>query len=208
MFEDSRLITFGCSLTFGHGLEDCYNYETREPGPNPSKFAYPNIVKDKLGFKELINLSKCGASNKYIAEQVISFDFLQNDVILIQWSFIERWHWWVDMQDNKQVHLGPWQKGKLAKDFYKYYWDEETSAIDNALVIDYTHLYLEKLDNKFYTMIGSNTVKAPVQHAKFLPCVFSEHRGVDLALDKSHPGPKAHKTFAEELIIETEGFTI
>ena len=28
----NRLIAFGCSNTFGHGLEDCWNYEKKDVG--------------------------------------------------------------------------------------------------------------------------------------------------------------------------------
>ena len=52
----SRLITFGDSFTYGHGLVDCHVPEKNWQGPNPSKFAWPQVLGDMLGI-EVINKS-------------------------------------------------------------------------------------------------------------------------------------------------------
>ena len=57
-----RLITFGCSNTYGHGLPDCH-VPPNEAGPNPSKVAWPQLLADRRGL-ECVNLGQPGGSNK------------------------------------------------------------------------------------------------------------------------------------------------
>ena len=59
-----RLVTFGCSLTYGHGLADCYLPNGRE-GPEPSIQAWPKLVSNKLRI-EVDNRGIPGGSNKEI----------------------------------------------------------------------------------------------------------------------------------------------
>jgi len=59
-----RLIAFGCSYTYGAGLEDCFTPPIGH-GPIPSKFAWPQLVANELNM-ECINMSSSGASNKEI----------------------------------------------------------------------------------------------------------------------------------------------
>ena len=52
-----RLIAFGCSNTYGQGLEDCHILPNF-PGPSPSKTAWPNTLGNLLNCSEVINQSK------------------------------------------------------------------------------------------------------------------------------------------------------
>ena len=42
-----RLVAFGCSYTYGHGLPDCIMAKGRA-GKRPSKFAWPYLLAKKL----------------------------------------------------------------------------------------------------------------------------------------------------------------
>jgi hypothetical protein len=89
----SRLIAFGDSQTFGHGLPDCWNEKKRQPGPEPSKFAWPNFLAKLLSVNELVHTSyTCapGASNLEILYKILCFDFKPNDIVVIFWSFTSR----------------------------------------------------------------------------------------------------------------------
>ena len=44
----SRLVVFGCSHTYGHGLRDCYDPLTGHPGPQPSLQAWPARLVELL----------------------------------------------------------------------------------------------------------------------------------------------------------------
>ena len=84
-----RIVSFGCSLTYGEGItkNDCYPYLTK-----PSEYSWPNIIgRDLLNNKyEVINESWPGASNKLILYKIMNFDFRQDDIACIQFTFTGR----------------------------------------------------------------------------------------------------------------------
>lgn len=84
----NRLITFGCSFTYGHGLEDCL-LKDNMPGLTPSQYAWPNILGKMLG-REVINLSMSGASNQYILHKILSTNFLETDLVVTLWTHYSR----------------------------------------------------------------------------------------------------------------------
>jgi hypothetical protein len=43
-----RIIAFGCSYTYGHGLPDCLDDDKITQGPTHSNLAYPSILAEKL----------------------------------------------------------------------------------------------------------------------------------------------------------------
>jgi hypothetical protein len=89
----STLWTFGDSLTFGHGcrpdgplLEYYEQYKQ-----NDDDLIWPVILANKLNFK-LNNLGKCGASNDYIFDTIISNYHLisENDIVIVNKTFSHR----------------------------------------------------------------------------------------------------------------------
>jgi hypothetical protein len=47
-----RIIAFGCSYTYGHGLSDCLDNDMMTQGPTHSNLAYPSILAEKLNCDE------------------------------------------------------------------------------------------------------------------------------------------------------------
>jgi len=82
----SRLITFGCSHTFGQALPDVWN----NIRSGPSKYAWPQLLADKLNI-ECVNLGIPGASNKQIWFRIVKIKFEPNDIVIILWSSQPRW---------------------------------------------------------------------------------------------------------------------
>ena len=86
----NRLITFGCSNTYGHGLDDCVT-EKGSHGPDPSKNSWPFLLGNMLEIEKVVNLAVPGSSNKQIAKKVIDYrDFTSEDLVIVGWTFIER----------------------------------------------------------------------------------------------------------------------
>ena len=83
----SRLIAFGDSFTYGHGLADCHVPVKNWAGPNPSKFAWPQVLGDMLGL-EVVNKAICGSSNVQILKEILNFeDFVSYDTVIVGWTF-------------------------------------------------------------------------------------------------------------------------
>ena len=62
----NNLFAFGCSLTYGHGMEDNWDSNNNRPFDcSPSKKAWPFLLANMLNYN-CINLAQPGASNKEI----------------------------------------------------------------------------------------------------------------------------------------------
>ena len=90
-----RIIAFGDSFTYGHGLQDCVK-NSYEPGDKPSKFAYVSLLAEKLGC-ELFNFSLPGNSNHAIwyeatlGENLRQLKYHKDDIVIAAWSFTNRY---------------------------------------------------------------------------------------------------------------------
>jgi len=75
----NKIVTAGCSFTYGYGLED------------PSKQSWPAVLAERLGC-DLTNLAVPGAGNTYIANSIIDNHVVDPDcdLVVIGWSFFSR----------------------------------------------------------------------------------------------------------------------
>ena len=198
-----RLITFGCSITYGHGLPDCFQ-PPMDPGPAPSSNAWPNVVANNLNVI-LDNQSKCGNSNLAILYDILNYKFLPNDVVVIMWSFTGR-----DLIFGRKTllrkqiinHVGLWQNTPLAKS-----WADTHPACDVAtrtwLYVHHATLFLKSKNIKVYNVFaGYDEVKK--YRPKFLDIEFVKLKmqvmhPADWALDNLHPGIKTHQLVGNEI---------
>ena len=208
----NRIITFGCSFTYGHGLRDCIN-ENLGPGKYPSMFSWPNLIAKKLN-KEIVNMAHCGASNKQIAHLVDNFQFHETDICLIQWTLINRYT--IFFQDNTIQQITPNSKTQKAKNYYKMMmnlYNVYDKSIDIRLLLNGINYKLknkniktinfspitvrDKFDNdqKLFENLVKFDFSVDKNNIGFLPYI-------DVGLDNWHPGPKAHKQFAEYILEE------
>lgn len=153
-----RLVTFGCSYTYGHGLPDCIT-DHGGAGKIPSKFAWPQLLAKKLD-KELYNAGIPGASNKLIMDTVINFPFKPTDTVVILWTYLSR-HCIlshkklepgtkldkeVRVLPNGNLHtfIGTNDNLSLSARYYRLLHNEEDQLIMTNHYISYVRLYLEK----------------------------------------------------------------
>ena len=98
----SRLVAFGCSVTYGHGLEDCIASDGIGAGSIPSKFSLPSILADKMNL-DCDNRAVCGLSNLGIVDKILNYSFNEDDMIIIMWTFFERDLLWISK--NQKLDL-------------------------------------------------------------------------------------------------------
>lgn len=194
----NRLITFGCSYTYGHGLPDCF-VPPVNPGSKPSNMAWPSLIAGKIKL-DLINFSKCGSSNLEILYNLLTFDFKNTDLIIVMWSFSDR-----DMlfQNSEKISIGAWQDTNLVKRWALVHCKEDM-AVRSWLYIHHASLYLKSKNLKFYNVFNNyHTLK------NFQPDFiqldsppFDMSEKLDYALDNIHPGPLTHKNLADNMLKE------
>lgn len=198
----SKLLAFGCSNTYGHGLEDCIMPNMRNPGLIPSKFAWPSVVADQLKIT-LLNQSQPGASNKEIWNQILTNNFEKNDIVIIMWS---AWGRWCILHEDKELtQIGPWIKNKLTRSYYKSLYNDFDNGLDFWLRVNHIYMLLESLGISQYHLtcndIKRQGPKEPCWNkVKLTPVDFSEIRKkYPKALDGSHANEDAHKDFGMQL---------
>jgi hypothetical protein len=192
----NRLITFGCSFTYGQGLPDCLNFKS------PSKMGWPSMLAEKLN-KEIINISSPGASNLEILYNILNFNFHQSDTVVVMWTRPLR-----DLKfksrlfDNKS--FTPY-KILMNKPWYKKQWVPDGDLRDYIIK---SWIYMNHADLLF----KSNNVN--YLHYPAFPKEIEEHKpnfikisnlslsGIihaDKALDDSHPGLESNKLTSENI---------
>lgn len=198
MAQIKRLVAFGCSLTYGHGLADCYTHDGRE-GPNPSVQAWPFLVARHYGIS-IENQGQAGASNKEIFQKIKNFNFQKGDVAIILWTYINR-HctFYPDYVDR----YGPWLASSRSKTWLKHLFNDYDSTIDLLNYSEHAELYLKsiKIKNCAYFADHHTTVELPENklfHRLYL----------DFGRDGKHPGRQSHIEFAKQVIADPTGPTV
>lgn len=198
-----KLIAFGCSLTYGHGLPDCH-IPPSFPGPNPSSMAWPSKLA-ALAKKECVNRATCGAGNFEIALSVISYQFEPSDVCFILWSYPDRD---IILHDDQTVEqIGPWLDHKKFK-AWNWLNPEQTKStkfwfnvatINNWLHFRNIPCYNLSVGLDYFGGVNPSWAEG----IRFLSADIQRHRVSNpRALDGRHPGPQGHENMAREVAQE------
>lgn len=194
----SRLVTFGCSFTSGYGLTD------------PSQ-AWPGIL-GKLSNRIVVNNSVPGSSNLEILNNILSFKFKKDDIVVVGWTYCHR-----DIVFNK---LSPNVRILAGADIELFEkWSELHSNYDNnvrsGIYIHHAELYMTSLDIEHYNFWAPPNPDSIID--RLLDNVIGHYTGnkptfinkntlynnilniIDLASDNCHPGPISHNIAAEKL---------
>ena len=194
----SRLVTFGCSFTYGHGLEDCH-IEPNKPGPNPSKLAWPSLLANMLGL-EVMNCSNPGASNIHILWKLLNFDFKDDDLCVIMWTHFGRHPFSKLKYDSSIIDWDNYERDSIKN---MHVIGDEDISIRNMITIHHGYLHLLNKNIKHLFIIGSPdlTVKFPdIEIPTLMKDIIIKKYLVDKALDDMHPGPNTHMSIAKELL--------
>jgi len=199
----TRLVTFGCSYPYGHGLKDCYNSKDKGYGPTPSNFAFPGLIAQHCNFQD-VNLSRPGISNKGIVHKIMQFDFVKGDICLLAWTHVDRTS--QITKDDDIVFIGPWQTDSLSKSYYKYFYEHYDNLWNTKLYINYANLYLKNKGVQVINIQGYNASehiewKELVDKDMIMTYENVHSEPLDRALDNAHPGEKTHKRFAEYMLV-------
>ena len=154
-----KLVTAGCSFTFGQGLS------------NPKTQSWPAVLANKLGL-ECVNLGHCGASNEFITNTVIKH-FLINDpgdcFLIIAYSGIERMSFGYHNDDEQLVHLTPNSRifKKLSDTIYPEFTNQVYATRKLLLDMMRTQAWLEKKDISYAMVNGFATLSIEDQETRW-----------------------------------------
>ena len=187
-----RIIAFGCSMTYGDGLEDCYPEQI-----HPSKFAWPQIIADQLGL-ECVNKASPGSSNKKICHEIINFKFEPDDLVFVQWSYRERSTFYKSKEEF--TNIGHWATDPISV-FYNTNYSEYDSNLNNKVYIGYANVFLKQQNIKFYNILLKKTDRDLITTFNHIPLYICDYREkFTRALDGMHPGHESHLEFSRALL--------
>jgi hypothetical protein len=192
----TKLITFGCSYTYGHGLPDCFISHDK-PGNVPSKYSWAALLANRLDLP-LENISKCGASNLEILHNILNHEFNRNDLIIIMWSMPDR----DTIFDNGQlVPIGAWNDDELTKHWALTHPTEDL-AIKSWFYIHHANIYLRSKGVTFYNISAHYSLIKDFKPAFFEIDMLPYDMSVllDHALDGLHPGVNTHAQLANSIL--------
>ena len=207
-----RLVTFGCSFTYGHSLPDCY-IGNGCPSDSPSKYAWPSLLAEKLGY-DCLNLSASGSDNYQILLDILRTDFKQDDVVVIGYSYFDRYEYYQlinrdgeghqlskktkDIQHRKEINksmLTTLLGDTNIKNNNQRYWN-------NWLSIQHAEMLLHSKNIQNYSFLNVPEIAQEnkpdlIELNNFFDDIQLTFK--DYALDKEHPGMETHRLQAEQL---------
>jgi hypothetical protein len=221
--EQGRLIAFGCSFTYGHGLPDCIGPDNSALD-KPSKVAWPNILGKLLEYKTVINDSIPGSSNKLIVSKITKFNFKKNDIVFILWTRTARHTVFKDYKNyitympafiDKKMEPSFWkwistkmevsQFKKNVENYFTEFYEEFDARYDQVVRMNYIDTYLKSKGLDAYHLIIDTELNVNEFKHMLLPNLnykvfqYETHFKIDVALDNNHPGVTSHKFFATRI---------
>jgi hypothetical protein len=186
-----RIIAFGCSYTYGHGLSDCLEDDKTTQGPTPSKFAFPSLLAKKLNC-ESINIGKSGNSNKEIWNDILNFKFQENDIAVIVWTYFSRF---CIIKSDSIRRINPWKEEE--KVFYMNYSNRHDMVLDFYGRLNHVGSYLNNIGIRNYNfVIEYPDIEIPSWSQTK---VLGKFEMLDKAADDCHPGVISHATFSDSM---------
>lgn len=181
-----KLITFGCSITYGYCLINVLD-------------AWPYQV-GKMFNLPVKNEGVPGASNLQILHNILNFKFDPQDTVIVMWSNPDRD--FIYNEDGTASPVGSWAIDSLSKNWILTH-NERDTAIRSWYYMHHAKLYFEslKLKYKFYCIDYEymKTFKPSFLDVYVGSIDVNTLRKCDYATDNSHPGPKGHLAIANEI---------
>jgi hypothetical protein len=106
-----RLLAFGDSFTFGHELDDCFKDQ-------PSNQTYSALLGQWLDIPYQCHAVGSNA-NQSITRNILNADILQNDLVIIMWTYEERQDFLFDGKRGWSS-VSPTDFDQFATCFYKH----------------------------------------------------------------------------------------
>lgn len=197
-----RLLAFGCSYTYGEGLDDCWVLDKEKPRDSPSSFAWPSLVAKELN-RKVYNYGIPGASNKQIWYNILNKSFKQDDLIVILWTHFDRSCIIHDNGTTKRIlPVDVKRKKRFSRIYYQEYWSSLDSMLDNFARMNLIDFYLKSKKIKVYHFAAEEKLYEP-PHWSTINLINTNFNtcSIDLAKDKMHPGIESHK-FLSNIILK------
>ena len=201
----SRLITFGCSFTYGQGLPDCkIGNNDSKVSNTPSDLAWPSVL-GKLLKIETVNKGIPGASNLEILYQILNFEFKNNDIVVIMWTLPVRDLYFISNSNKIKPYrqLGLWLTNKTG---YVFEWLRNIKLVDQVvkswIYMQHADLYLGKKNIKYihFPADSQALLEYKPEFINNITNLYVDGQSyVDTCINDNHPGVDSHVETAKRI---------
>jgi hypothetical protein len=193
-----RLVVFGCSLTYGHGLPDCFVPPTH-PGPVPSKMGWPSLLAKYMNCDYTIKAAP-GASNKTIWNNIINFKYKKGDIVIVLWSYTIRTS--IIKSNNEHDFIGPWIDDHP---YYESMYNKHDSMLMSKLFVSHANMFLANNNITIYNLVTSKSDVGILTIGgvciPHIPVYMSKIRLFHpTASDSQHPGIQCQEDYAKKIL--------
>jgi len=193
-----RVVAFGCSFTCGHGLPDLWDYKSSKYIDGVSTKSWPAQVAKLLNV-EIVNCAWAGSSNKEILYKILNFEFEPNDIVLINWTVVQRS---AIIRENSILQLSVHNKKvNMTSNIWNEYiaenvdltFESHTAYMLAHLFLDrlniyHRHLFLEHIDE--FNEFAKNDTTIPVR---------LDWKNCSVGVDGSHPDYATYTEYANKI---------
>ncbi len=180
-------------MCYGVGLSDCW-----PPTSTPSKLCWPEIVAKELGY-HCVNMSTSGFGNKAIWYRIKNFKFKKDDLVLILWTFPNRYTLIESPNNIKNLHHNNYDSLSVA--YYNNLYNEYDSQIMSELFVDHANYILHSKKVNFYQMAVKKRYWKMFKDHDYLKITMDAYETLyPRALDNSHAGIEGHRAFSKDLL--------
>jgi hypothetical protein len=145
-----------------------------------------------------------GSSNKRIWHNIVNFKFKKDDIVIILWSYEERFA----ILKNKDVveDVGRWMKSDTPQAYYQHFYNEYDSLMQTKLYVSHANFILKDKAIPVYNLTikkeTSSIFKLPGQRVSHIPLyICDDYRNkYPVALDGRHPGIECNQVFANDVL--------
>lgn len=222
-WKDYKLVTFGCSFTYGHGLSDCIA-EDGSNGPTASEQAWPSILSKLTGMK-VDNASKPGSSNLMITKAIVDYPkYTKDTVVVVMWSNNDRETIYND-DGKKKLHMLPgflddhmpgtfWfdknenEFKRTVTTYYENYHEDWNATLNQMIRMNFVHAFLKNkgiksfhIQSRQHATDSNYFDKFLLKNLNFKYFNYKTDFFIDDALDvpNPHPGPRSHALMATNI---------
>jgi hypothetical protein len=191
-----KLIAFGCSHTYGYGLEDCWMDTTK-----PSNLGWVSIISKELN-KICVNKAIVGASNKLIWHQITNTEFNPSDCVIILWSWAHRYTVLKNKNLFTHLHHNTLEQEE-SKEYYRLLYSDYDAEMMTKLYIEHANIYLSTKGVKVYQSIVHQRYAKLFCNQPYVSKFFWDYeRYYSKALDDIHLGLDGNIAFAKDFLQE------
>jgi hypothetical protein len=205
-----NIVSFGCELTLGANT-------TRYP----TNQAWPQRLADQCG-TTVTNCAVYQASNQEILEQVVNYQYSNNDFVIIMWTFADRdllrtnnydtsaaWHAITPgYQRTNAVQLGPWSNNKQAVDWRKLHIDSDRIA-RSWIQFHHANSWLTSCNIACYNVFASRVFTTDNAIPGFISNQTTDFdTAITLDTGSQLASIPAHEKFANQLYIKVNGLVL